>query len=107
LCYGRETGTIRRDGRILTVAESSFVKRTARRRLSDSRITVAVLSVNGVYQKYRKNWKENVHRMSCEKIPKRIRKFHPSGREVLGRPMRRWTLCLVISTTDFSRPHTV
>ena len=27
--------------------------------------------MNEVYKKYRENWKENVDRMSCEKIPKR------------------------------------
>jgi hypothetical protein len=27
--------------------------------------------VNEVYKKYRENWRENVDRMRCEKIPKR------------------------------------
>jgi hypothetical protein len=62
--------------------------------------------VDEVYKKYRENSKENVDRMSCEKIPKKRRKCHPSGRKVLGRPIKRRTACLVITAKDVSRPHT-
>jgi len=57
-------------------------------------------------KKYRENWKVNVDRMSCEKTPKKRWKCHQGGRKVLGRPIKRWTACLVITATDFTRLHT-
>lgn len=62
--------------------------------------------MNEVYKKCRENWKVNVDRMSCEKIPKKKLNCHPSGRMVLGRPIKRWTTCLVITARDFGTPHT-
>jgi hypothetical protein len=60
--------------------------------------------VNEVYKNTERIGKKIL--MSCEKIPKKRRKCHPSGRKVLGRPIKRWRACLVITATDFSRPHT-
>jgi hypothetical protein len=42
-----------------------------------------------IYQ-YRKNWKENVGRMSSDRIPNIILKFKPKGKRNLGRPLKRW-----------------
>jgi hypothetical protein len=41
--------------------------------------------------------------MSCERLPKRRRKYHPSGKNVED-PWNEGEL--VISATNFSRPHT-
>jgi hypothetical protein len=61
-----------------------------------SRINWGIPIANEVDKKYRKNWKENVDRISCENIPKKKRrKCHPIGRKALGRPMKRWTACFV------------
>jgi hypothetical protein len=40
-----------------------------------------------IYQ-YRKNWKERVDRMSCDRIPKMILKYQPKGKRHLGRPLK-------------------
>jgi hypothetical protein len=31
---------------------------------------------------YRKNWKEHVDRMICDRIPKMILKYQPKGKEI-------------------------
>jgi hypothetical protein len=42
-----------------------------------------------IYQ-YRKNGKEHVDRMSCDRIPKMFLKYQPKGKRNLGRPLKRW-----------------
>jgi hypothetical protein len=39
---------------------------------------------------YRKNWKEHVHRMTPDRIPKVILKYQPKEKRCLGRPLKRW-----------------
>jgi hypothetical protein len=42
-----------------------------------------------IYQ-YRKNWKEHVDRMSCDRIPEIILKYQPKEKINLGRPLKIW-----------------
>jgi hypothetical protein len=43
-----------------------------------------------IYISTEKNWKENVDRMSSDRIPKMILKYQPKGKRNLGRPLKRW-----------------
>jgi hypothetical protein len=41
-------------------------------------------------EKYRRNWKEHVGRMSADRIPKKILQYQPKGKRSLGRSSKQW-----------------
>jgi hypothetical protein len=43
-----------------------------------------------IYRYRKKNWKEHVDRMSCDRIPKMILKYQPKGKRNLRRPLKTW-----------------
>jgi hypothetical protein len=97
LSYGSEAWTIRRtDERKLISAEMRFLMRTAgytrwdHKRNEDILTELQVSQITEFIHQYRKNWKEHVDRMSCDRIPKMILKYQPKGKRNLGRPFKRW-----------------
>jgi hypothetical protein len=88
LSYGSEAWTIRTDERRLISAEMHFPTRTAGYTHWDHKRNEDILT-EFIYQ-YRKNLKEHVDRMSCDRIPKMILKYQPKEKRNLGRSLKRW-----------------
>jgi hypothetical protein len=96
LIVRNEAWTIRTDERKLISAEMCFLRRTAGYTRWDHKSNEVILTelqmsqiTEFIYQ-YRKNWKEQVDRMSSDRIPKIILKYQPKWKRNLGRPLKRW-----------------
>jgi hypothetical protein len=44
-------------------------------------LQISQITTEFIYQ-YKENWKEHVHRMSSDRIPKMILKYQPKGKEI-------------------------
>jgi hypothetical protein len=89
LSYGREAWTIRRNyERILISAEMCFMRRTAgytrwdHKRNEDILTELQISQIKEFIYQCRKNWKENVDRMSSDRIPKMILKYQSKRKEI-------------------------
>jgi hypothetical protein len=86
----------RTDERRLISAEMHFLRRTAgytrwdRKRNEDILTELQISQITEFICQYRKNWKEHVDSMSCDRIPKIILKYQPKTKRNLGRPLKRW-----------------
>jgi hypothetical protein len=56
-------------------------------------------------EKYRRNWKEHVGRMSADRILKKIFKEHPKGKRNLGRPLKQWKDSDAMPVTGLKKPN--
>jgi hypothetical protein len=106
LAYSSESWTIgSNDKKILISAEIRFIRRTLGYKLFDHKRNEDLMHImdkqlkttpiiNFVTQ-HRKNWKEHVHRMTPDRIPKIILKYQPKGKRCLGHPSKdgRTLLC--------------
>jgi hypothetical protein len=73
-----------------------FLRRTAgytrwdHKRTEDILTELQMSQITEFIYQYRKNWKEHVDKMSCDRVPKMILKYQPKGKINLGRPLKRW-----------------
>jgi hypothetical protein len=71
-----------------------FMRRTAGYRLSDHKRNKDIIKelhtpqIPEFIEKYRRNWKEHVGRMSADCIPRKFLKYQPKGKRSLGRPLK-------------------
>jgi hypothetical protein len=100
LTYGSELWTIQsNDRKRLISAEMRFIRRTLGYTLFDHKRNEELMDIVDKQLKttpiidfvtqYRKNWKEHVHRMTPDRMPKMILKYQPKGKRCLGRPLKR------------------
>ena len=97
LCYGSEAWTMRtKDIHRITASEMKFMRATAGYTRWDHRGNENVLqelqleSVVHFINNYQLNWKNNVHRMSVDIIPKAMLHYRPHWKRSLGRSKKRW-----------------
>jgi hypothetical protein len=86
----------RTDERRLISAEMRFLRSTAgytrwdHKRNEDILTELQMSQITEFIYQYRKDWKELVDRISCDRIPKMVLKYQPKGKRNLGRPLKRW-----------------
>jgi hypothetical protein len=87
------------DRKRLISAEMRFIRRTLGYTLFDHKRNelmdvmdkqLKITPIVDFVTQYWKNWKENVHRMTPDRIPKMILKNQPKGKRCLCRPLKTW-----------------
>jgi len=96
LLYGSETWTIKtKDARRITAAEMKYMRRTAGYTWADYKTNTQIakeLKVTPILDKlleYKRNWIQHVNRMPCNRLPKIMKHYSPTGRRNHGRPLKR------------------
>jgi hypothetical protein len=95
LFYGNETWTIKvRDVRRLTAAEMKYMRGTAGYTWTDYKTNTQIakeLKITPIMDKlleYKRNWIQHVNRMPCNRLPRVMKQYSPTGRSH-GRPLKR------------------
>jgi hypothetical protein len=96
LLYGSETWTIKaRDAENITAAEMKYIRITAGYIWTDYKTNTRIakeLKITPVLDKllgYNRNWIQHVNRMSCNRLPRVMKHYFPTGRRNHGRPLKR------------------
>jgi len=96
LLYGSETCTIKaRDARRITAAEIKYMRRTAGYIWTDYKTNAQIakeLKITPILDKlleYKRNWIQHVNRMPCNRLPKVMKCYSPTGRRNHGRLLKR------------------
>jgi Holliday junction resolvase RusA-like endonuclease len=96
LLYGRKTWTIRaRDARRITAEEMKYMKRTAEYIWNDYKTNNKIekeLKITLILEKlleYKRKWIQHVNRMPCNKLPRVMKHYFPTGRRNHGRTLKR------------------
>jgi len=94
MLYGSETWTIKaRDARRITAAEMKYM-RTAGYIWTDYKTNAQIakeLKITPILDKlleYKRNW-IHVNRMPCNRLPRVMKRYSPTGRRNHGRPLKR------------------
>ena len=80
----------------ITASEMKFMRATVgytrwdHKRNEDVLRELQLESVVHFINNYQLNWKNHVHRMSVNRIPKAMLHYRPLGKRSLGRPKKRW-----------------
>ena len=97
LCYGSEAWTMRnKDIHRITASMMKFMRATAgytrwdHKRNKDVLRELQLESVVHFINDYQLNWKNYVHCMSVNRIPKVMLHYRPHGKRSLGHPKKRW-----------------
>jgi hypothetical protein len=69
---------------------AGYTKELNHKRNEDILTELQISQITEFIYQYRKNCKEHVDRISCDRIPKMILKYQPKGKRNLGRPLKRW-----------------
>jgi hypothetical protein len=95
LLYGNKTWTIKaRDARTITAAEMKYMRKTAGCTWTDYKTNSHItkeLEITPVLDKlleYR-NWIQHVNRMPCDRLPRIMKHYSPTGRRNRGRLLKR------------------
>jgi len=95
LLYGSETWTIRaRYARRITAADVKYMRRTAGYIWTDCKTNAQItkeLKIIPILDKlleYKRNWIQHVNRMPCNRLPRVMKHYSPTGRRNLGRPFK-------------------
>jgi len=96
LLYGSETWTVKaKDARRITAAEMKYMRRTAGYTWTDYKTNSQIakeLKITPVLEKlleYKRNWIQHVIRMPCNRLPRIMKLYSPTGRRNHGRPLKR------------------
>ena len=96
LLYGSETWTIKaRDARWITAAEMKYMRRTAGYAWTDYKTNTQItqeLKITLILDKlleYKINWIQHVNRMPCNRLPRVMKHYSPTGRRNYGGPLKR------------------
>ena len=96
LLYGSETWNIKaRDARRITAAEMKYMRRTAGYIWTDYQTNAQIakeLKITPILDKlleYKRNWIQHVNRMPCNRLPRVMKHYFPTGRRNHGRPLKR------------------
>jgi len=96
LLYGNETWTIKaKDARRITAAEMKYMRRTAGYTWTDYKTNKQIakgLKITPILDKlleYKRNWMQHVNRMPCNRLPRIMKRYSPTGRRNHGRSLKR------------------
>jgi hypothetical protein len=96
LLYGSETWTIKaRDTRRIRAAEMKYMRRTAGYIWADYKTNEQIaneLKITQILDKlleYKRNWIQHVNRMPCNRLPRVMKHYSPTGRRNHGRHLKR------------------
>jgi len=97
LLYDSETWTIKaRDARRITAAEMKYMNEKNSRihldRLKTNTQIRKELKITQILEKlleYKRNWIQHVNRMPCNRLPRAMKHYSPTGRRNHGRPLKR------------------
>jgi hypothetical protein len=96
LFYGSEPWTIKaKDARRITTAEIKYMERTAGYTWADYKTNTQIvkeLKITSDLDKileYKKKWLQLVNRMPCNRLPRIMKHYSPTGRKNYGRPLKR------------------
>ena len=96
LLYGSETWTIKaRDARRITAAKMKYMRRTAGFIWTDYKTNAQIakeLKITPILDKlleYKRNWIQHINRMPCNRLPRVMKHYSPTGRRNHGRPLKR------------------
>ena len=97
LLYGSETWTITaRDARRITAAGMKYLRRTAGYILADYnkkntqfRKELKITPILDKLLEYKRNWIQHVNRMPCNRLPRVMKHYSPTGRRYYSRPLKR------------------
>jgi hypothetical protein len=56
---------------------------------ADIRVQLGIFNINDKLRQYKINWREHIHRMDDNRLPKNVN-YKPEGRRNIGRPRTRW-----------------
>ena len=79
----------------ITAAEMKYMRRTAGYTWTDYKTNSRIakeLEITPVLDKlleYKRTWIQHVNRMPCDKLPRIIKHYSPTGRRNRGRPLKR------------------
>jgi hypothetical protein len=95
LLYGSETWTIKvKDARRITAAEMKYMRRTARYTWTDYKTNTQIakeLQITPIWDKlleYKRKWIQHVNRMPCNRLPRIMKHYFPTGRRNQGIPLK-------------------
>jgi len=96
LLYGSETWTVKaRDARRITAAETKSMRRTAGYIWTDYKTNAQIskeLKITQILDKlleYKRKWIQHVNRMPCNRLPRVMKHYSPTGRRNHGRSLKR------------------
>ena len=96
MLYGSETWTIKaRDARRITAAEMKYMRKTAGYTWTDYKTNTQItkeLNITPILDElleYKRNWIQHVNRMPCNRLPRVMKHYFPTGRGNYGRPFKR------------------
>jgi hypothetical protein len=91
-----ETWTITaRDTRRITAAEMRYMRRTAGYTRTDYKTNTQIakeLKITQILDKlleYKRKWIQHVNKMPCNRLPRVMKHYAPTGRRNHGRPLKR------------------
>jgi len=96
LLYGSETWTVKaRDARRITAAEMKYMRTTTGYTRTDYKTNTHIaneLKITQILDKLlecKRNWIQHVNRMPCNRLPRVMKHYSPTGRRNHGRPLKR------------------
>ena len=96
MLHGSETWTIKAmDTRRITVAEMKYMRTAAGYTWTDYRTNTQIakeLKITPTLDKlleYKRNWIQHANRLHCNRLPRVMKHYSPTGRRNHGRPLKR------------------
>jgi len=91
-----ETWTIKaRDAKRITAAQMKYMRRTTGYIWTDYKTNAQMakeLKITPILDKlleYKRNWIQHVNRIPCNRLPRVMKRYSPTGRRNYGRPLKR------------------